>query len=74
LFGTGFRHRSALQAVSVKFGGVAGQVLFAGAQGGFIGLDQLNVLLPGTLAGRGEVDVVLTADGKAANTVRIAVQ
>ena len=74
LFGTGFRQRSALSAVSVKLGGVDGQVLFAGAQGGLIGLDQLNTLLPSALAGRGEVDVALTADGKAANTVRIAIK
>src|SRR6185503_14982835 len=35
-------------------------------------LDQLNVSLPRTLAGRGEVDLVLTVDGRPANTVRVA--
>ncbi|MGH8865388.1 MAG: hypothetical protein ACREVZ_12205 [Burkholderiales bacterium] len=38
-----------------------------------VGLDQGNVRLPRILAGRGEVDVVLTADNKAANTVRVAI-
>jgi uncharacterized protein (TIGR03437 family) len=73
LYGTGFRNRSALTAVVCRIGGVDANVLFAGAAPGFVGLDQGNVLLPRSLAGRGEVDVVLTADGKAANTVRIAV-
>lgn len=71
LFGTGVRFRSQLSAVSVKFGGTDGQVQFAGAQDGYVGLDQLNVLMPRTLAGRGEVDVVLMVDGKPANSVKV---
>lgn len=40
-----------------------------------IGLDQINIgPLPRSLAGRGEVDVVSTADAKVANTVRISVK
>jgi uncharacterized protein (TIGR03437 family) len=73
LYGTGFRNRSALTATSCRIGGENANVLFAGAAPGFVGLDQGNVLLPRTLAGRGEVDVVLTADSKAANTVRVAI-
>jgi uncharacterized protein (TIGR03437 family) len=45
-------------------------VLFAGAQGFFAGLDQVNA----RLIGWGEVEVVLTVDGKAANAVRINVR
>lgn len=71
LFGTGIRFRSALSAASVKLGGVDAQVLFAGPQGDFVGLDQLNIQLPKSLAGRGEIDGVLTVDGKTANTVRV---
>lgn len=71
LFGTGLRFRSALSAVSVKIGGTDALVTFAGAQGGFVGLDQVNTLLPRSLIGRGEVDVALTVDGQAANTIRI---
>jgi uncharacterized protein (TIGR03437 family) len=47
------------------------EVLYAGAQGAFAGLDQVNVRLSRNLAGRGLVDVLLTVDGKMANTVKI---
>ena len=72
LFATGLRNRSSLTGVAVSFGGISGQVQYAGQQGDFVGLDQINVLLPRTLVGRGEVDLVLTADGKAANTARLS--
>ena len=74
LYGTGIRFRSALSAVTTSIGGTNAGVLYAGGDTGFVGLDQVNVLLPRSLAGRGEVDVVITADGKAANTVRIAIK
>jgi uncharacterized protein (TIGR03437 family) len=71
LYGTGVRHRGALNAVSVSVGGVDSEVLFAGAQGALAGLDQVNVRLARSLAGRGDVDVVLTVEGQPANTVRV---
>ncbi len=74
LFGTGFRFRSSLSSVTVNIGGVDAPVQFAGAQGDFVGLDQLNTQLPRSLAGRGEVDLVLTVDGNAANTVRVSIR
>ncbi|MBI1765090.1 MAG: choice-of-anchor D domain-containing protein [Acidobacteria bacterium] len=74
LFGTGIRNRSSLNAATALVGGVATQVQFAGAQGGQVGLDQVNVLLPRSLAGRSEVDVVLSFDGKTANTVRVNIK
>ncbi|MGE0131650.1 MAG: SBBP repeat-containing protein [Blastocatellales bacterium] len=74
LFGTGLRNRSALSTVTAQIGGESAEVLFAGAQGGFIGLDQLNIRLPRSLAGRGDVEVTLTVDGKTANAVRINVK
>jgi len=74
LFGTGFRNRSALSAVSAQIGGVDAPVLFAGAQGDFLGLDQANLRMPRSLAGRGEVDLVFVVDAKTANTVRVAVK
>jgi uncharacterized protein (TIGR03437 family) len=49
-------------------------VLSAGAQMQYAGLDQVNVELPSSLAGKGEVPVVLTADGQTANTVLINVR
>lgn len=74
LYGTGLQFRSALSGVAPNIGGVPNEVLFAGAAPGFVGLDQVNLRLSRTLIGRGEVDVVLTVDGKAANTVRINIR
>jgi uncharacterized protein (TIGR03437 family) len=71
LFATGLRYRSALSAVSARIGGADAQVIFAGAQGGFVGLDQINVRLARSLIGRGLVDVALTVDGQTANTVQV---
>jgi uncharacterized protein (TIGR03437 family) len=48
-------------------------VLYAGTQNLFAGLDQVNVLLPSSLAGKGTVEVQLTANGVAANAVQIVV-
>jgi uncharacterized protein (TIGR03437 family) len=74
LFGTGIRwwHKTS-SSVKVTIGGIDAPVLFAGEQGA-PGLDQINVLLPRALAGRGEVDVVLTVDGKLANAVRLNIK
>ena len=74
LFGTGIRHRSALTHVSATIGGQPATVLFAGAQGEFPGLDQVNVVLPTNLSRKGEQDLVLTVDGQMANTARINVK
>ncbi len=71
LFGTGIRGRSAQAAVSCRIGGQAGEVQYASVSPGFVGLDQVNVVIPRSLAGRGEVDVVLTVDGKTANTLKL---
>ncbi len=73
LYATGVRNRSVLSAVKATIGGANAEVLFAGAQGSLVGVDQINLLLPRTLAGRGEVDVVLTVDSLPANNVRINV-
>jgi uncharacterized protein (TIGR03437 family) len=73
LFGTGIRNRSAQSAVNVKLGGVDAPVLYASGAPGFIGLDQVNAIIPRSLAGRGVIDVVMMADGRTANTVRINV-
>jgi uncharacterized protein (TIGR03437 family) len=73
LFGTGVRHRSSLDRVSVKIGGIDAPAPFAGAQG-LTGLDQINVTIPRSLIGRGEVDLVLTVDRQIANVVRLNFQ
>ena len=74
LFGTGFRKNIGLANVKVTIGGENAETLYAGAQNGFAGLDQLNVRVPRSLMGRGEVDVVFTVDGKTANTVRVNIK
>jgi uncharacterized protein (TIGR03437 family) len=73
LFGTGLRH-AALSDVTVTVGSTVLQPAYSGAQGGFVGLDQINVLLPYSLKGSGDVPVVVTASGLVANTVRITIQ
>lgn len=74
LFGTGWRFRSQLAAVTVTMGGVNAEVLYAGDPGEFTGQDQINVRIPRSLIGRGELDVALTVDGQNANTVKINVK
>jgi uncharacterized protein (TIGR03437 family) len=73
LYGTGFRFRTSLNAVQVTLGGTPAEVTYAGPQPGLAGLDQLNLKLPSTLAGRREVNIVLTVDGRPANEVTIHV-
>ena len=63
LYGTGFRLVTSLDNVSCVIGRVPAQVFYAGAQNGFKGLDQMNVRIPTSLRGRGEVDVTLVVDG-----------
>jgi len=72
LFGTGWRNRSALENVSAQIGGVNVPVQFAGAQGSFVGEDQMNLQLPRSLAGMGETEVAIRVDGQLANLVKIA--
>ncbi|HZT32484.1 MAG TPA: glycoside hydrolase family 30 beta sandwich domain-containing protein [Bryobacteraceae bacterium] len=75
LYGTGIRGRSALAAVKVTAGGEDVPVRYAGAQGQYPGLDQVNIgPLPRTLAGRGEVAVEVRVDGKTANRVSISLR
>ncbi|MEO6726923.1 MAG: SBBP repeat-containing protein [Blastocatellia bacterium] len=72
LFGTGWRNRSAVEKVTAQVGGVNAPVLFAGAQGSFLGEDQINLQLPRSLAGSGETIVAVTVDGQSANLVTVA--
>jgi uncharacterized protein (TIGR03437 family) len=74
LFGTGVRGHSGLANVTGRIGGAPAEVFYAGEQGAFVGLDQINLRLPRSLAGRGVVDVVLLADSYVANVVQISVK
>jgi len=74
LFGTGIRNRSSLAAVVVQIGSVVASINFAGAQTDFVGLDQINALLPRSLIGRGDVNIVVSVDGLIANTLRVNIK
>jgi uncharacterized protein (TIGR03437 family) len=74
VFGTAFRGISNLSSASATIGGTAGEVIFAGAAPGFAGLDQANIRIPRSLAGRGLINVVFTANGKPANSVQVNVR
>ena len=71
LFGTGFRRHYGLGSIGAKLGGVDAQVTYAGPQGEYIGLDQLNLRVPRELAGRGEVELVVSFGGVASNPLRV---
>ncbi|NOT62402.1 MAG: hypothetical protein HOP19_19520, partial [Acidobacteria bacterium] len=85
LFGTGLRRAATehpndangvAETVRVTIEGQTANVLYAGAQGGFAGLDQLNIEFPASLAGRGErnVEVVVLVNGVEANRVTVRVK
>jgi uncharacterized protein (TIGR03437 family) len=71
LYGTGFDNG---KVVTVTINGATYTPTYAGPQETFAGLDQINVLLPASLAGQGTVSVTITVDGTAANTGTIAFQ
>lgn len=75
LFGTGMRGLTSLFSASASLGGVNLPVLFIGAQSEFVGVDQVNLgPLPRSLAGRGNVNLVLTVEGQTANMVQLNIQ
>ncbi len=74
-YATGVRNTRALANVTVQVGGVSVPVTYAGAQSEFAGFDQLNIgPLPRSLAGRGEVAVLVTVESDRANTVNLSIQ
>ncbi len=72
-FGTGFA-AAGTSGVTTLIGGTKATVTYAGPQGQFIGLDQANVKIPAPLAGKGKVNIQLTANGIAANVVNMIIQ
>ena len=75
LFGTGFRGFVPPSGLSVSVGGTNVPVPGYAAVDGFAGLDQCNIgPLPRSFAGRGNVNVVMTAGTKTANTVSISIK
>ena len=63
-----------LEAADAWVSGVPAPVLFSGLAPGFVGLYQVNVLIPDEALGGGEVSLVIAARGAAANRVAIAVE
>lgn len=72
LFGTGMRFSSTPMKITI--GGVDIEPLFFGPQGSLEGVDQVNLQIPQSLAGKGDVDLVLTLDGKTSNTVKLRIR
>ncbi len=70
IFGTGLRHST---NVRVRIGGADVAPLYAGPQGSFAGLDQINVMIPPNLPG-GMTDVMLTSDGRTSNITQFMLQ
>jgi uncharacterized protein (TIGR03437 family) len=82
LFGTGFRGLPAVdpndangvaEALEATIQGVPVPVLYAGAAPGFVGLDQLNLILPPELSGFGSVEVRVRTQTREANVVTITI-
>ena len=73
IFGTGLQ-AAGTAGVKVTVGGISIPVQYAGPQGGFVGLDQVNVRLPASLADKGNVTIHVTASGIAANDVNMTIQ
>jgi uncharacterized protein (TIGR03437 family) len=71
LYGTGIRGAKSVQAYVA---GVSVPVAYAGPQGSFAGLDQINITLPQGLAGTGEASVYLIADGQQSNVASLKIQ
>ncbi len=78
VYGTGWRKRAALNQVSATIAGQAIEVLAATAQGSLAGLDQLNLRLPRSLAGRNECELIVSVSGnvgsQTANRVKLIIK
>jgi uncharacterized protein (TIGR03437 family) len=74
LYGTGIRNRAALSDVVVQIGNQSLPAAYAGAQPTFVGLDQVNVVLPGSLAGSGTVGLSVSVAGTSSNALTVTFQ
>ena len=71
LYGSGL---GSATSATASVGGASATVAYSGPQGTYAGLDQYNVLIPSSLAGKGNVSIVITAAGKPSNTVNVTIQ
>lgn len=74
LYGTGIRNRSHPARVKVRLGELEVPVEYTGPQGTYVGLDQINVKIPPSLGGRGELNVSVIVDGIITNLVTIKIK
>jgi uncharacterized protein (TIGR03437 family) len=73
LYGTGIRSHSP-GGVTAQVAGRAVDVLYAGPQDAYPGLDQINLRIPLTVGGFGSVQIVVTVDGSQSNSVTATFQ
>jgi len=73
LYGTGMANVGSATNVYATIGGMTAQVTYAGPEG-YQALDQVNIVVPRTLAGAGEVPIVLSIDGQTANPVTVSLK
>ncbi|MEK7830403.1 MAG: carboxypeptidase regulatory-like domain-containing protein, partial [Acidobacteriota bacterium] len=57
------------ESIQVLIGGIEAPVLFANRQPDFVGLDQVNVVIPSSLVGRGIVNVSVSGTGFASSNL-----
>lgn len=73
LYGTGIRG-AGKGSITVLMGNQKLTPFYAGPAPNWVGLDQVNAILPRTLAGSGGVNLQVTADGVSSNSVGIAIR
>jgi uncharacterized protein (TIGR03437 family) len=71
LYGSGL---GTVTSATATIGGTSTQVAYAGTSGTYPGVDQYNILVPRSLAGKGSVAVVATASGRLSNAALITIQ
>ncbi len=71
LFGTGFDNVSPRDTVEIMFNGQITFPSYIGPQSSFEGLDQINVPLPPSLAGEGQVSIQVMINGLFSNVVTV---
>jgi uncharacterized protein (TIGR03437 family) len=75
IYGTGIRGRRSLPEVRATVGGISVPVTYAGPQGFYMGLDQVNIgPLPRSLAGVGLTDVVVSVGNLKSNPVQVHIE
>lgn len=72
LFGTGLRYASTAMTMTIGTTNVTPS--FVGAQPDLAGLDQVNLQIPASMAGAGNVNLTFALDGKNSNPVQLRIR